>query len=74
MNHKSELKDRIEARKKELESKLSELKADTKGEVREKIDYIGKELKNLKDILSDGWDNVNEKISQKLNEWLKKNK
>lgn len=74
MNQFSELRDRVEARKKDLEAKLLEWKADTKGSFNEKIDQAENELKNLKEIVKDGWDRVTEPIAKKLNEWLSKNK
>ena len=72
MNPKTnELKDRIEAKKHELLARLSELKADTRAEAAEQRDTIARKLDQLEDDLRDGWDNVSEKVSAKLNDWLK---
>ena len=72
IEQKSELKDRITAKKLELQAKLAELKADTKGAVREKVDDLERELHDVEKLVGNGWDNLSEAISKKLNEWLKK--
>ena len=69
----NELKDRIEAKKHELLARLSELKADSRAEAAEERDTIAKKLDQLGDSLRDGWDNVSDTVSAKLNDWLKKN-
>lgn len=74
MNHKSELRDRIEARKKDIQSKVAALKADTKGAWRENIERLEKERASVEELIKDGWENVTEAVAKKLNDWLKRNK
>lgn len=72
MSHVSELRDRVEARKKQLEAKLLEWKADTKGVFQKKIDEAEKDIADLKDLVKDGWEKVSEPVAKKINDWLKK--
>lgn len=65
-----ELKDRIKARKSELESRYNELKADTRSEARVERDSVKSKLEELQEHLRDGWDNMTDRVSAKLNEWL----
>lgn len=74
MNHTSELKDRILARKKVMEAKLLELRANQKGAATDKITNLESELSRLKDMVKDGFENLTEDVAAKLNEWLTKNK
>lgn len=67
---KEELKDRINARKHELQAKLSELKADSRHEAAEARDGISARLRELEDMLKDGWDRVSDATAAKLNSWL----
>jgi len=62
----NELKDRIEAKKHELMSRLSELKADSRAEAREQSAKIKLHLDEVEDYIKEGWD----KATVKLNEWL----
>lgn len=62
----NELKDRIEAKKHELMSRLSELKADSRAEAREQSSKIKMRLDEVEDYIKEGWDKAN----VKLNEWL----
>lgn len=71
-NRKNELKDRVEAKKHDLLAKLNTLKADAREESREQAEGMKKRLEELEETLKDGWENVSEKVSGKLNEWLKK--
>jgi hypothetical protein len=71
MNKTNELKDRIEAKKHELLARLSELKADTRAEAAEQREKLSAKLSQLEESLKDGWENVSDKVSSKLNEWLK---
>jgi hypothetical protein len=64
----NELKDRVEAKKHELMSRLSELKADSRAEAREQSSKIKLRLDELEDYIKEGWDKAN----VKLNEWLNK--
>jgi DNA-binding transcriptional MerR regulator len=71
MNKSNELKDRIEAKKHELLARLAELKADTRAEAGEQREKISAKLDQLEQNLKDGWENLSDKVSGKLNEWLK---
>jgi hypothetical protein len=68
-NKTEELKDRIQAKKHELMSRLSELKADSRAEAREQTARIKLRLDELEGHLKEGWD----KAQLKLNEWLNRN-
>ncbi|HEY5923777.1 MAG TPA: hypothetical protein VIV11_18975 [Kofleriaceae bacterium] len=70
LEKKEELKDRISARKHQLQAKLSELSADSRAEARTSRDKIKAKLDELQEDLKDGWDNVNDKVAAKLNKWL----
>ena len=65
-----ELKDRIKAKKSELESRYSELKADTRSEARVERDSVKSKLEELQEHLRDGWDKLTDTVSAKLNDWL----
>lgn len=67
----TELKNRVEARQKELEAQLAELKADTQESARAQVKQIESRLDRLRDAVQDGWDNLNEATVSRLNEWLK---
>lgn len=67
---KEELKDRINARKHELQSKLSELKADSREESAKARDGISARLRELEDMLKDGWERISDATAAKLNSWL----
>ena len=64
----NELKDRIEAKKHELLSRLAELKADSRAEAREQSSKLKLRLDEVEDYIKEGWDKAN----VKLNEWLNK--
>jgi hypothetical protein len=66
-----ELKDRIEAKKHELLAKISEMKADSRAEVKAQHDKFRTKLQELETHLKDGWDKVTNDVAAKLNEWLK---
>lgn len=68
---KDELKDRVEARKLELQAKFAELKADTRAEVRDTRDFVERKLNELSTHLQHGWDKANDSVREKLNNWLK---
>jgi hypothetical protein len=70
MTSKEELKDRVNVRKYELLSQLSELKADARHEAMEARDLISERLYELEQMIKDGWDNLSDAAAQKLNRWL----
>ena len=63
----NELKDRIEAKKHELLSRLAELKADSRAEAREQSSKIKLRLDEVEDYIKEGWDKANVKLSEWLN-------
>ncbi len=65
-NKTEELKDRIDAKRHELQARLSELKADNRAEAREQSSRIKLRLDELEDYLKEGVD----KARLKLDEWL----
>jgi len=71
MGETEELKNRIEAKRKQLEADLAKAKADGQGSTNDAAEEIAKKLEELKTSLSDGWDNLSESVSKKLNDWLK---
>ncbi len=69
MDKTSQLKDRVDARKHELMSKLHDLRADGRREVDDEKKGIQARLDELQDAIKDGWD----KATDRLESWLKKN-
>ena len=67
-----ELKDRIEAKSLELQSKFAELKADTRHEAIKARDTMKAKLDELETFLKEGWDKDTEATRAKLNSWLDK--
>ena len=67
----NELKARIEAKKKELEQNVAQLKADAHGAKNDQIEEMEARLKELNQLIKDGWDNISEAAVVKLNAWLK---
>lgn len=68
-----ELKDRIRARKRAMQAKLSELTADSRAEAREARDKIKRSLDELEESVKDGWDSMSESVRTRLNRWLDRN-
>lgn len=71
IEQKEELKNRVDARKRVLEARYLELKADTQERAREERDRVKRKLDDLQETVKDGWDNLSEKVAAKLNDWLK---
>lgn len=65
-----ELKDRVKAKQRELESRFHELKADGRAEAREERDTVKRKLDELQETVKDGWEKLSDKVSAKLNDWL----
>ncbi len=68
----NELKTRIEAKKKKLEADLLTAKADAQGATSNAISNIKARLHSLEELLSDGWDDLTDDVSARLNSWLGK--
>lgn len=70
MSQKDELKDRIQAKKKMLEAKLHEVRADSRKNSRAAVADIERKLDDLNEALKKGWENVGEKVAARINKWL----
>jgi hypothetical protein len=70
MQTKDELRDRVEAHKHELASKLHDLKADVSKEARARREQLQKQLDELASHLKDGWEKVDSAARSKLDKWL----
>lgn len=66
-----ELKDRVEAKRKRIEARIHELKADSAEASRKKIESLQQELNEVTDAIRDGYENLSDKAMAKVNEWLK---
>lgn len=71
MSQKNELKNRVEAKKLKLQAKVKELRANASSDSREEIKKLEARLDDLSESVKDGWDDLTEKVSGKLNQWLK---
>jgi hypothetical protein len=71
MSQRDELKNRVEAKKLSLQAKIKELQADASSESREELRNLQAKLDTLSESVKEGWDDLTEKVSGKLNEWLK---
>ena len=70
MSQTDEMKDRLKAKKKTLEAKLHEARADSRKESRETVADLEKKLDDIEDALKKGWDNLSESVSARINKWL----
>lgn len=70
MSEMNQLKDRVAARRKELEAKLHTLRADTRQKASEEATEIEAKLEQMKEAVKDGWDRLSEASSKKLNKLL----
>jgi hypothetical protein len=71
MSQKDELKNRVEAKKLRLQAKIKELQADASSTSRNEANKLQAKLDGLSESVKDGWDDLTDAISGKLNEWLK---
>jgi transcription elongation GreA/GreB family factor len=72
ISQQEELRNRVLAKKKDLEARLELAKADTRHAARERIEQVEKRLEELEAIVKRGWDDATEDIAKKLNAWLTK--
>jgi hypothetical protein len=70
MSMKDELRDRVEARKRELQTKLNDLESDKGKDASAHRDQIKRELEELETHLKEGWEKVDNTIRAKLGKWL----
>jgi hypothetical protein len=71
MTEHEDLKDRILARKLELETKLEHFKTDTADKTADIAKCIQKDLDDLGVKIAHGWENLSEHTVHTLNEWFK---
>lgn len=62
----------MEARKKELEAKLAEARADAAGEQRERAESLREKIDEIESSIRGGWDNLTDQGADRLNELLTK--
>jgi len=65
-----ELKNRVTAKRKQLEARLAELKADAQGKAADERDKLEARLAEIGDAVKDGWENLSERTAKKLNDLL----
>jgi chaperonin cofactor prefoldin len=67
---KAELRDRVEARKRELEARIATLKADARASARDEVNELDAKLRDLQQTTKEGWEALTEATAAKLNQWL----
>lgn len=67
----TEMKLRVEAKKKEIEQKLTQLRAEAHGTKNDEIEQLEQQLNEINSLVKDGWDNLSETVVEKLNSILK---
>jgi DNA anti-recombination protein RmuC len=65
------LRDRVNAKRKEMEAELLKARADAREQGEKMKGQLEKKLDELNDLLRDGWTNMTEEVASKLNRWLK---
>ena len=66
-----ELKHRATAKRKELEARLENLKADAVGAKNDAVDSLKKKIHQIDEAAREGWDNLSDATARKMNELLK---
>lgn len=66
-----ELKERVTAKQKRVEARIHELKADGSDQARNKASELRAQLDDIKQRVSDGYENLKQDTAEKLNNWLK---
>lgn len=66
-----ELKHRVLARKKELEARLEQMKADAQHSRHESAEKIRGKLRELESVVGEGWNDMKEATAERLNRWLR---
>ena len=67
-----ELKNRVEARKHDIEAEIARLKADAGEKQRDRIERLEKRLQEASDVVKGGWQDLSDSVVSQLNDWLKK--
>ena len=71
MSQKEELKQRVEAKKLKLQAKIKDLQANASSDSRDEVRKLQIKLEELGESMKGGWEDLTEKVSGKLNQWLK---
>lgn len=66
-----ELKDRVAAKQKRVEARIHELKAEGSDKARQKADQLQTQLKDIREKVSDGYEDLKQDTAAKINDWLK---
>ncbi|MDY7108535.1 MAG: hypothetical protein SYC29_07840 [Planctomycetota bacterium] len=66
-----ELRHRVEAKRKMLEARLEEAKADAAGATNDTMRSLRAKLRELDEQIGDGWDSLTEEAAARLNRWLR---
>ena len=66
-----ELKHRAAAKRKELEARLETLKADAAGARGDAMDAVKRKIHQIDEAAREGWENLSDATSRKLNDLLK---
>lgn len=67
-----ELKHRVQARRKELEARLEQARADAHGRAGDAVDEVRARLQELERTIKDGWESLGDEAVARLNDWLRK--
>ena len=69
--NKQELKNRVEAKRKHLEAKLAEFKADAAQNQSESSKKTQEKLDELNEAVKDGWDDLSDAAAERINKVLR---
>lgn len=72
MSRTKELEHRVEAKKHQLQARLAELQADSRGKGSAEETRVRNKLAEIEHHLAAGWHNLSDSAAGKINEWLKK--
>lgn len=70
---KQELKQRVLARKKDLEASLHRLEAEGSDKAKDTAERVKDSLAELETTLREGWDNLSDAAAERVNDWLSRN-
>jgi hypothetical protein len=70
MSQVSELKARVEAKRKKLEADIARAKADAQGAANDRVERMEAKIADVRTMLKDGWEDLGESTARKLNDWL----
>ena len=70
-NSQEELKHRVLAKKHQLQEQLEKLQAEAHGSSKDQEEKLKEKLSEIESLLRNGWDNLSEAVTRRLNDWLK---